>query len=257
MTCRFVALLSVVFATAAIADAPEGHQLVWNDEFEGAALDPGKWEYRYLGPREGTVVSRESVRLDGKGRLVLTTFMRDATLHVGMVGTQRTFQARYGYFEARMRFQKLQGHHGAFWLQSPRYGKHLDDPGRSGAEVDIIEFFGTGRRDSGTSINIHWNPYPNPTSAGSKVDVARAHEDFHVYAVHWTEAGYRFFVDGKPVYATREGLSHTCQYLVLSLLSTPWERPRMPIFRLPDSMEVDYVRVYADASRRKDCPDPG
>lgn len=244
------------FAFAAVqiaAAAPQGYGIVWQDEFDGKALDRTKWEYRHLGDREGTQVSKESVSLNGKGHLVLTTFMRDGKIHVGMIGTQPTFQARYGYFETRLKFQKLQGHHGAFWLQSPLYGEYFDDPGRSGVEIDVIEYFGSGRADGGASINIHWNPYSKPTSKKFTLDVLRPEEDFHVYAVHWTSTGYEFFLDGRLVFATRDGLSHTCQYLILSLLSSPWERHRLVLRALPDAMVVDYVRVYAAPAQSSDC----
>lgn len=235
------------------AGAPEGYRLVWSDEFEARELDLQKWEYRQPGERQGTLVSKQAVRLDGAGHLVLTTSTREGMLHVGMVGTQRTFQARYGYFEARIRFQKLQGHHGAFWLQSPLHGKYVDDPARAGAEIDVIEYFGARRWDGGGAVNVYWNPYPRPKSAGRRLGVPDAHERFHVYALHWTAGGYEFFLDGKPVYSTREGLSHACQYLILSLLSSPWERARLPLAALPDSMTVDYVRVYADRPQPSGC----
>ncbi len=224
---------------------PPGYALVWSDEFDGEALDRTKWEYRYPGEREGTLVSEDAVRLDGQGHLVLTTSLRGGMLHVGMIGTQGTFQARYGYFEARIRFQALQGHHGAFWLQSPHYGRHKDDPGRSGAEIDIIEYFGSGRMDGGAAVNLHWNRPPGHITRTARVGVSRPQDEFHVYAVHWTRHGYEFLVDGKRVFATREGLSHVCQYVVLSLLSSPWERRRLSLAALPDSMTVDYIRVYA------------
>jgi beta-glucanase (GH16 family) len=256
-SAKLPALAAGMIAAAAVCAAPPGYRLVFSDEFDGAALDMAKWEHRQLGDREGTQVSKDSVALDGKGNLVLSTMLQNGLLHVGMIGTQRTFQARYGFFEARIRFQRLQGHHGAFWLQSPLYGKHLDDPGRSGAEIDVIEYFGSGRSDGGAAVNVYWNPYPKPKNARMQLAVARPHEEFHVYAVHWTAQGYEFLVDGKPVFSTKEGLSHACQYMILSLLSSPWERRRLPVAALPDAMRVDYVRVYADPGRAGDCPAGG
>jgi hypothetical protein len=222
---------------------------------------PRKWQYRGLGPRDGAIIARESVTLDGKGFLRLETFKKGETIHTGMIGTQGLFQKKYGYFESRIRFQKLQGHHGAFWLQSPSYGKVLDDPGRSGAEIDIIEFFGSGRKDRGAAVNVYWNPYrPKPIRAGpaaldldpilgkpaSGTEPARElSDDFHVYALLWTAKEYVFFIDGQEVYRTSEGLSHQPQYLVLSVLCSGWERKRLDEAKLPDAMVVDYVRVHA------------
>jgi beta-glucanase (GH16 family) len=240
---------------------PAGYRLVWNDEFNGTSLDLKKWQYRYLGKRESAVIAKEAVTLDSKGLLHLRTFKKDDVIHTGMIGTQGVFQQKYSYFEARIRFERLQGHHGAFWLQSPTYGKVLDDPGKSGAEIDIIEFFGAGRKDRGAAINIYWNPYkPKALRAGPTVldldpvlgkpttGVRPARElcdDFHIYALRWTAKEYVFFIDGKEMYRTSEGLSHQPQYIVLSLLCSDWERKQLDDAKLPDAMTIDYVRIYA------------
>jgi beta-glucanase (GH16 family) len=244
---------------------PQGYRLAWNDEFDGDRLDLAKWQYRLLGKRGAAVLVKESVTLDGKGFLRLTTFKKDDTIHIGMIGTEGKFLQKYGYFESRIKFESMQGHHGSFWLQSPTYGKYLDDPGKSGAEIDIIEFFGSGRKDRGAAINVYWNPYkPKAVRAGpekveldavlGKVDPAvkpakELSDDFHIYALLWTSKEYVFFIDGKEVYRTSEGLSHQPQYMVLSLLCSEWERKRLDDSRLPEAMVVDYVRVYAEPKR--------
>jgi beta-glucanase (GH16 family) len=244
---------------------PEGYRLVWNDEFNGKALDTLKWQYRMLGKRENAVIAKEAVTLDGKGLLHLTTFKKDGTIHTGMIGTQGLFQQKYGYFEARIKFQGMQGHHGSFWLQSPTYGKVLDDPGKSGAEIDIIEYFGAGRKDRGAAVNIYWNPYkPKPVRAGpEKLDLdailgkaakpgerlKELSDAFHIYALLWTGKGYLFSIDGKEVYRTSAGLSHQPQYIVLSLLCSDWERKRLDDRKLPEAMVVDYVRVYTEGRK--------
>lgn len=239
-------------------ELPAEYKLVWNDEFEGAELNLEKWNYRYLGKRGHTTVSKESVSLDGKGNLSLATRQKGDELLVGMIGTQETFRQRYGYFECRLKFQKLQGHHGAFWLQSPDYGKFLDDPGKSGAEIDVIEFFGSGRSDRGASTTVHWNPYPNTTKVSAKPDLAallgarrgrtarpELCDDYHTYGLLWTEREYVVSIDAKETFRTSRGLSHVEQYMVLSLLSSDWERDRLDLKKRSDRMVVDYVRVYA------------
>lgn len=247
---------------------PTGYGLIWNDEFDGKTLDTGKWQYRQLGKRQNSVVSKESVSLDGKGLLQLTTFKKDDTIHVGMIGTQDIFEQQYGYFESRIKFERMQGHHGAFWLQSPTYGKIVDDPGKSGAEIDIIEFFGVNRKDREAAVNIYWNPYkPKPAHNGPrKLDLEpilgkagksgepmkKLCDDFHIYALLWTNKEYVFSIDGKEVYRTSEGLSHRTQYIILSLLCSDWERKRLDDTKLPESMAVDYVRVYAKDKRPRD-----
>lgn len=263
-----ILIVLLIAATAIAADnktvatskyIPQGYNLVWNDEFDGSTLDRKKWDDRYPGRRGPSVVTKDAVRLDGKGNLLLTTFLQQDAIQVGMIGTQGKFEQRYGYFEARIKFQKLQGHHGAFWLQSPTFGQVADDLAQSGAEVDIVEFFGSGRSDGGLQSNVYWNSQPQMKSAKKILDVAkilrrtgssgsRGKEicnDFHVFALEWSEKEYKFFIDGLEVFRTSEGISQRSEYIVLSLLCSDWEVSRLDRRKLPDSMTVDYVRVYA------------
>jgi beta-glucanase (GH16 family) len=231
---------------------PANYQLIWNDEFNGTQLDSSKWRYRYPGWREGTIVAPQSVALDGQGHLRLSTQMIGNTLNVGMIGTQQTFQQKYGYFEARIKFQQQQGHHGAFWLQSPTFGQYLNNPGRSGAEIDVAEYFGNNWSNGGTGQAVYWNPYSSPQHQGVTtapnlkplIGSSELADDFHIFGLQWTEQAYIFSIDGRETFRTSAGLSHVPQYMVLSLLSSGWERSLLPIEKLPDAMTVDYVRVY-------------
>jgi hypothetical protein len=45
--------------------------------------------------------------------------------------------------------------------------------------------------------------------------------------------------------STRKGVSHQPAYLVLGLLTSHWEVEWLDRTKLPDSMTVDYVRIYA------------
>ena len=73
LTRIFIAALVVVSSLdLARADAPSpDYRLVWADEFNGTTLDRKKWDYRQLGKRRDAINVKETVRLDGKGHLVL------------------------------------------------------------------------------------------------------------------------------------------------------------------------------------------
>lgn len=240
------------------APALPGWELVWHDEFDGHVLDAAKWSVRSPGRRESAVISADNVSLDGQGHLRLTTTEVNGVIHTGMVGSQGRFSRAFGRWEARIRFQSMQGHHGAFWLQPESRKAHSgNNPSASGAEIDIIEWFGPGRRDGGAAVNVYWPGAPGQKlkHVGGPVDlgpVLRPGEsladDFRVFAVEWTEDEYVFLIDDHEVFRTREGVSHQPQYVILSLLCADWEAPRLDRNRLPDSMVVDYVRVYRKAT---------
>ncbi|WP_156345441.1 glycoside hydrolase family 16 protein [Verrucomicrobium spinosum] len=227
--------------------------LVWRDEFDGQVLDATKWAVRAPGLRESAMISAENVSLDGAGRLLLTTTEKDGVIHTGMIGSQGKFSHTYGRWEARIKFHAMEGHHGSFWLQPERREKDVgNNPHLTGAEIDIIEWFGAGRKDGGAASNVYW-----PGEAGQHLhdggpldltpvlkDGRNLSDDFHVYAVEWTPDEYVFFIDEHEVFRTRAGVSRQPQYAILSLLCADWEAPRLDRSRLPESMMVDYVRVY-------------
>ncbi len=230
---------------------PDGWALVWQDEFDGNALDQDKWAVRQAYKMRGNAVTDPVCVAIADGHLTLTTIWDDEAevYRCGMIGTQGRFEQRYGYFECRVRFQQHGGHHGAFWIQSDSLTEVLDDNSRAGTEIDVIEHFGP---QSPMSINLHWNGYrAHHKHVGHKVAKPTSQEgsdDFHVYGLHWTENEYVFFIDGKEEWRTDEAVSGIKQFLILSLLSSGWERERLEKSRnaggLPDSMFVDYVRVF-------------
>src|SRR5580765_8376652 len=67
-----------------------GYELVWEDQFDGDALDPKKWEVRGVGPRALGFVSPEAVKVEG-GYLKLSAVKKDDRILLGAVGTQNRF----------------------------------------------------------------------------------------------------------------------------------------------------------------------
>ena len=248
---------------------PEGYSLVWQEEFDGPDLDLSKWGFRSEGKSSDgsgrSILTRDGVSVNGSGCLRLSTGERDGTLQTCMVSTNDKFEPLYGYFESRIRFQRQQGHHGAFWLKPRSFGRYPGDPGRSGAEVDIIEFFGSGRSDGGLGLNIYWvgsdgtNERIKGEAEIGSILAATAGEDgthakelcddFHVFGLEWTPRLYTFFIDGHEVFSTGDGMSHQPQPIILSLLSHDWETDKLDRAKLDDDMLVDYVRVYQKIQR--------
>ncbi|RYB92322.1 glycosyl hydrolase family protein [Nocardioides glacieisoli] len=158
----------------------------------------------------------------------------------GHVGTQGRFQYKYGVAAARIRFQEARGQHGGFWLQAPVVD--------SGNEIDVIEWFGAG--SSGLSSGV-WS-YAGGTQ--TKVAEARIGDgaaygsdwtgSYHVFSVEWTPTEYVFRIDGRETLRTSAGVSQTEEYLILSLLVSNFESLRITPEELPQTMSVDWVRVW-------------
>lgn len=218
-----------------------GYELVWEDHFDGDALDPEKWQMRGVGPRSLGYVSPEAVSV-GDGYLKISALEKDDKFLIGMVGTQNTFMTRYGYFECRAQLQKSPGVWAAFWIQSPDIAKG-EDPAVYGAEIDIFEFF----KKLGTDIvshNVHWAYGANPqTTGGMQSYVEGVSEGFHTFALEWTLEKYAFYINGKKYYEVTEGISQIKEYIILSMeIPKTMEELEHTVF--PDYFLVDYVKVY-------------
>jgi len=218
-----------------------GYGLFWEDQFNGDALDPNKWDVRGVGPRAVGYVSPEAVKVEG-GFLKLMAFVKDDKIQISAVGTQNHFMTRYGYFECRAQLQKSAGVWAAFWIQSPKISQG-EDPAKFGAEIDIMEFF----KKLGTDIvshNVHWAYGPNQqTTRGMQSYLKGVSEGFHTFALEWTPEKYVFFIDGYKFYEVTVGISQIEEYMILSMeLPSKMEELKNAVF--PDVFIVDYVKVY-------------
>jgi beta-glucanase (GH16 family) len=224
-----------------------GYGLIWEDQFDGDALDPKKWEVRGIGPRALGFVSPEAVEVRD-GYLKLRALKKDGRILLGAVGTQDRFKTKYGFFECRAELQKSPGIWAAFWIQSSEISKG-EDPSIYGAEIDIMEFF----KKLGTDIvshNVHWAYGPKQkTTRGMQSYLKGVSEGFHTFALEWTPEKYVFFVDGYKYYEVTTGISNIEEYLILSM-EIPSEAKDIEKTVFPDVYTVDYVKVY----QRKSTP---
>ena len=119
-------------------------RMVWNDEFNGTAIDTAKWhlqsEAGWSWPGLKTAQSDANLSLDGQGSLVARlTQDPDGTVryHRGM--NTRSEKA-YGYFETRVQFSRQPGWWTAVWLAGYPYDDGPDAFVNS-QEFDIFEDF--------------------------------------------------------------------------------------------------------------------
>ena len=218
------------------------YRLVWADEFDGQALDDGKWGYRNLGPRRDAVNVPETVALDGEGHLVLTTKRSGDEYHTAMIGTQGKFETTFGYFECRVKLQEQVGHWSAFWLQSPSLGRPIGDPAAAGTEIDIFEYL--RREEDLIHHNIHWDGYGQQHKhAGQTIRIPGLGNDWNTVGLLWTKSEYVLYINGQETWRTKKAVSRRDQYLILSLEVGKWAGD-IKEAELPDHLYVDYVRVF-------------
>jgi beta-glucanase (GH16 family) len=235
--------------------------LRFSDRFDARMLNEGKWGYRNLNVRTGSRLHAQSSRSAvhvGRGALTLQVRkhpQRPRRYYLnGHIGTSGKFAFRYGYAAARIKFHKGRGQHGAFWMQPQSPAASYGSAARTGTEIDVAEFFGRGSPKGGMASYVYSYPRPGVSvkSGGLLRSASRALRGrsdswwsrYHVFSVHWTSSGYIFRIDGVETWRHNAHVSRRPQYLILSLLTSDWELPRLDRSTLPTSMKVDWVRVW-------------
>jgi beta-glucanase (GH16 family) len=260
---------------------PPGYRLEWADEFDRA--HSARWWIGHGAPaRPGAVPSRDAVVFEDDC-LRLSAWTRGTNTVFGWVSTRGSYRRRYGFFEARIRAAPAPGWRAVFWLQSPSHGQYPGRPDLGGAEIQVCSLAFANPPHQWISHSVVWNPYegtpwlrtnaagqirllsnsPPPDIVGSLTDAEllgwtnAPTQNFHVYALEWTERSYVFYVDGRPVYRTSRGISRVAQFLCLGMmpdLRTGRAEPVPP--ETASHMWVDYVRVYAPPDEQPKEPSP-
>lgn len=246
-----------------VSYVPQGYSLVWNDEFNQEAAADGKpslpsseWWYEkgdggwgnheiqnYVAGFQGTdtcaIVKNGSLKIIAKK-------VQDKVLSVRM-NTNKSW--KYGYFEARLKLPKGKGTWPAFWMMPVNFNAWPDD-----GEIDIMEE--VGYRPGYVSSSIHCKSYYHSigTQKTGEQYIADCSDDFHIYALEWTESYIKGFVDGKCHFTFNNDNKgdkntwpfNTLFYLKLNLAwGGDWGGAQgVDETALPTTYEIDYVRVY-------------
>jgi beta-glucanase (GH16 family) len=248
----------------------------WTDEFSGSSLNP-VWNQRGSGyePESLRACSKGDARAvsvgGGTARLSVIKDPARSDKCVakkdgkstgkfayrlnGHIGTQGGFSFKYGFAAARIKFQKMRGQHGAFWMQPAASVNGANDPRLTGAEIDVIEYFGDKHPEGGLTSFVYsknskgqgvktgsWLKDPTSFLANKRDGWSK---NYHVFSVEWTPSVYIFRIDGQETYRTKVGVSGQPQYPILSMLASDYEISKIgKDSKLPQSMNVDWVRVW-------------
>lgn len=239
--------------------------LCWSDEFDGTALDTGKWNYTVGGGGFGNneqqyyTSNAENVRLEN-GMLVIQAVP-------GSYGGENYTSAKlttlgkadwtYGKFEFRAKLPKGQGLWPAIWMlpsDSDVYGGEWPISG----EIDIMEYKGS---EPNTALGtLHYgNPWVYNTGYYYLNGTESFADDFHTFSMEWLPGEFRWYVDGNLYQIQKDWYSvdtDGTQYAY----PAPFDRDFYLMLNLAvggffpgdpdtstwtaDTFEIDYVRVY-------------
>jgi len=241
--------------------------LVFEDDFDGGALDPERWNTRLPWGPDVAINGEQQYFVDtgrepdfGYDPFVFT----DDTLRItpivtppelagetngqpflsGAITTRDSLNFSYGYVEARMKVARGRGKLSSFFLFHQYAALNA-------AEIDIAEYL--GERPDSVSQNYHWRDerddetqHPSPTMFEDRPGEP-FHADFHTYGVLWEPNLVVWTIDGEEILRlSGPEVSRQASYVVLYLVTgSTWTEapdPNDPDFAVP--LEIDWLRVW-------------
>lgn len=242
--------------------------LVWSDEFNSGATSTANWNFQqgngywtddgwgndelqyYTGFQKNLSVNQ--------GTLKITAIKEDYKgfqYTSARINTQNKFSQTQGKFEARIKLPVGQGYWPAFWLlpQNSPYGEWP-----ASGEIDILE--SKGSRPYWTSGSLHFGAENDHKYITYSTDnLSTPINEFHTYALVWEQDSMYWYVDDQ-LYAWETFWFSKTNDGKYQQFPAPFDNPFYIILNLavggtfggnpddttqfPQTMEVDYVRVY-------------
>ena len=242
----------------------EGWALVWNDEFDGPALNLEKWSYEIGGHgwgnnelqyysdddstafiKDGKLVIRADLVPQGTGSSDNLRYFSSARLRTSGKGDWR-----YGRIEVKAKLALGQGIWPAIWMLPTdwMYGGWPES-----GEIDIMEHVGYDPgRVHGSIHTGSYNHKINTQRGGSKL-LDKISSKFYVYAIEWYEDRIDFLIDDSKYFSFQNDgkndfntwpFNQRFHLLINIAVGGDWPGSPDETTQFPTEMEVEYVRVY-------------
>ncbi|MFE6076558.1 carbohydrate binding domain-containing protein [Paenibacillus sp. NPDC057886] len=248
-------------------------ELVWNDEFNGSAIDSSKWtvqdtglvynnEMQYYSPDNARIVkdqNRSVLQIEAKRD---QKNGKDYTS--GKLISMGKGDWTYGKVVVRAKLPVEKGMWPAIWMM-PTAEAHYGGWPASG-EIDIMELIGGKESSNKVYSTLHYDAVKPDGSHGHDQGSLTLPEgksfadDYHDFQVEWLPGMIRFYVDGKLHHEVTNWQTKAAGQPEYFTFPAPFDRPFYLILNLavggdwpgsPESdftseaMNVDFVRVYS------------
>ena len=233
------------------------YQLIWQDEFDvdgSPAAD--KWSYD-IGTGSGGwgngelqyyTSLPENVKVEN-GNLLITARNESyggSNYTSGRIKTENKFSFQYGRVDIR---SKLPGGEG-IWPANWMLGSNFSTVGWPACgEIDIMEYRGV--EPDVIHCAIHTPSSYGGTINHTTTNVANVENEFHIYSIIWDEIKIRFLIDNIQVYEYQPSVYNASTwpfdasaFILLNVAVGGSFGGNVNNSIFPQTMEVDYVRVY-------------
>ena len=217
------------FIFAVFMQAAEQWEIVWQDEFDGTALDMSKWSYwknghpfdiKYYSNANGDLVDSggnkqkfyyldENIKVEN-GNLVLTAKkeenkyvnVENGTAKIDYSGsalsTDKKYAVKYGKIEMRAKMPKGVGTFPAFWMWPAEYPRKIGE--RAEGEIDIAEAYGDSFNKVFGTLHILKKDMTYKSIFHSNKKIKNSSEltdNYNIYSIEWNEKEIKWLYNNK------------------------------------------------------------
>ena len=235
--------------------------LTWSDEFEGTNVNADNWTFETGATGWGNNELQNYTNGDNAevtdGKLIITARKINDDKTIGSYTSSRLVTSgkqefKYGRMEIRAKLPSGTGIWPAIWM----LGSNFKTAGWPACgEVDIMEY--VGYQPNIVHSTIHTPAGYGDSGSGTSVALETCEEAFHNYGIIYTEKYIKFYID------TPNNIIHTYAPPLKTSDNWPFDQPLFFILNVavggnwggaqgidnsifPQSMEVEYVRVYQE-----------
>ncbi len=235
--------------------------LNWSDEFDGSEINTDHWTFETGASGWGNNELQNYTNGDNAevvdGKLIITARKVDDNMEVGSYTSSRIIsenkkEFQYGRLEIRAKLPSGTGIWPAIWM----LGIDIRTVGWPACgEMDIMEY--VGYEPNTIHSTVHTPSGYGANGNGSSKTLETCEEEFHIYGLFWTKRKLVFYTDNI------ENVTHTYVPAVKTSENWPFDQPAFFIMNIavggnwggaqgidnnifPQTMEIDYVRVYQE-----------
>lgn len=242
-----------------------GYKLIWEDNFD--SFNAKRWRkgqmWGVFNPGTPHQYYDNSAIKIKNGKLELwATYKpkdirhKDTVINIpfalGLINSDISYFAKYGYFEARCKMPKAPATWPAFWLT----GRYSWPP-----EIDIFESYGgaSGKSIIKQSQTVHWGRNEEGTHdyIARKTRVLKTKDTgYHIYACLWAPSLVKFYTDGKLIRTEKlnKQMAKSMNQEMSIILNNGIEAKYLPedLSKFQNNaLLVDWVRVYQKKTANK------
>ncbi|MUP38111.1 family 16 glycosylhydrolase [Labilibaculum sp. 44] len=233
--------------------------LVWSDEFDGTSVNTDYWTFETGDGGWGNNELQNYTNGDNAevtdGKLIITAKKVNDDKVAGSYTSTRLIskgkkEFTYGRYEIRAKLPSGTGIWPAIWM----LGSNLNTAGWPACgEIDIMEYI--GYQPDVVHATVHTTAGSGSNGDGSSKTLTTAEEEFHIYGLLWDKTEMVFYID------TPDNVTHTYAPSTKTASNWPFNEDQFFILNVavggnwggaqgidnaifPQSMEIDYVRVY-------------